>query len=108
VTEKGDIRYRGISQYTKQWSWQYTHGGKLAENIVQAICGDILSGGIHTAEAHGYPVVLTVHDELITEPEDLPEYNSEHLAKLVSVTPEWAAGFPLSAAGYDAYRYRKE
>jgi DNA polymerase bacteriophage-type len=108
ISDKGDLRYRGINQYTRQWSWQKTHGGKIAENAVQAICGDILSIGIQIAEDNGYPMVLSVHDELATEPLDLPEFNHWNLSKLVSVPIPWAPGFPIAAAGYDAYRYRKE
>lgn len=108
LTSSGSIRYRGINQYTKQWSWIKTHGGKIAENVIQAICGDLLSNGMQEAETFGYETVLTVHDELITEAPDTDEYSVEELSEIICRLPEWAFGFPLTASGYEAHRYRKE
>ena len=56
----------------------------------------------------GFEIVLTVHDEIIAEAPDTPEYNSEAMAALMSAVPSWAEGLPLAAAGFEAYRYRKE
>jgi DNA polymerase bacteriophage-type len=52
--------------------------------------------------------VLTVHDELLTEPPDSDEFSSDALAEMMSTNPPWAAGLPLAAAGFEAYRYRKD
>ena len=59
-------------------------------------------------EAAGYKVVLSVHDELITECPDTPEYSAEHLSRLMSTAPAWASDLPLAAAGFEAYRYKKD
>ena len=49
-----------------------------------------------------------VHDELITETPDKPEFNAKELSKIMSTNPPWAKGLPLAAAGFEAYRYRKD
>ena len=59
-------------------------------------------------EAAGYRIVLTVHDEIISEVPDDPRYSVDELAKLMSTNPPWAAGLPLAAAGFETYRYRKD
>jgi DNA polymerase len=106
--EGGSIEYRGINQYTRKWSWLKTYGGKLVENVTQAVSRDILAASMQGIEDAGYQIVLTVHDEIIAEAPDSPEFNAEHLASLMIAKPHWAEGLPLAAAGFEAYRYRKE
>jgi DNA polymerase len=107
VNDKGEISYMGINQYSRKWSRLGTYGGKLAENITQAVARDVLVENFPAIEAAGYEMVLTVHDEDITEAPDLPEYNSDALAAIMSTNPKWAKGLPLAAAGFDSYRYKK-
>ena len=76
--------------------------------MIQAIARDVLVSSMQPAEDAGYRVVLSVHDELITETEDSPAYNEKGLAKIMSTAPIWAEGLPLSAAGFEGYRYRKD
>jgi DNA polymerase len=102
------ISYMGINQYSRKWSRLGTYGGKLAENITQAAARDVLVENFPQIEAAGYELVLTVHDEDITEAPDLPEYNAEALAGLMSTNPKWAKGLPLAAAGFESQRYRKD
>lgn len=78
------------------------------ENITQAASRDILAANMPAVEDAGYEIVLSVHDELITEAPDSPEYSSDHMAALMSTVPAWAEGLPLSAAGFESYRYRKD
>jgi len=59
-------------------------------------------------ESAGFEIVLTVHDEVITEAPDHPDFNADHLAGLMATNPTWADGLPLAAAGFEAYRYRKD
>lgn len=108
VDDAGQLSYMGVSQYTRQWTRIKTYGGKLIENADQASARDVLAASMPAAEAHGYPIVLTVHDELITEPEDSSIYCAQELAALMSAAPAWATGLPLAAAGFEAYRYRKD
>lgn len=102
------ILFSGQNQYTRKWSELQTYGGKLVENAVQAIAGDLLMGAKGRAEAAGYPPVLPVHDELLTEPLDQPTFNVAGLASVMCDLPDWAAGMPVTAAGFETYRYRKE
>ena len=101
------ITYMGIDQFSRKWVRQYTHGGKLFENLCQAIARDIMAANMPLIEAAGYTTVLTVHDEIIAEAPDRSEFNAKHLASLLSANPEWAPDIPLAAAGFETYRYRK-
>lgn len=101
------IKYQGENQLTRQWTTLYTHGGKACENIVQALCRDLLAHAMINVERDGYPIVLSVHDELVCETPDTPEYTVAKLEKLMCALPEWAEGFPLVAEGSEMYRYAK-
>ncbi|ASH99365.1 DNA polymerase [Escherichia phage ST20] len=101
------IKYQGENQLTRQWGFQYTYSGKLVENCTQALCRDLLANALLNVEANGYPIVLHVHDEIICETPDLPEYNVAELERLMCALPEWAEGFPLVAEGQELKRYAK-
>jgi DNA polymerase bacteriophage-type len=102
------IKYLGVNQYSRKWGYLSTYGGKLAENLTQAASRDILAYGMQNAEAAGYNVVLSVHDELLTETPDTPEFNHNQLSQIMATAPAWAKDLPLAAAGFEAYRYRKD
>lgn len=78
------------------------------ENITQAVACDLLSEGLLRMDAAGYKTVLTIHDEAITEAPDTDEFTFKKMEHLMSTLPDWAPGLPLVAAGYEAYRYRKD
>jgi DNA polymerase len=101
------ITYMGKDPYTRQWVRLTTYGGKLAENITQAVDRDILAHGLLTADKHNYKTVLHVHDEAVTETPDTSEYTHDTLSYLLCILPTWAVGLPLAAEGFEAYRYRK-
>lgn len=101
------IRYMGENQTTRQWSKQYTYGGKLAENITQALCRDLLAVALVEVDAAGWPIVLHVHDEIVTEVPNTPEYTVDKLSALMCKLPSWAEGFPLAAEGDELMRYAK-
>nr|DAU91331.1 MAG TPA: DNA polymerase I [Caudoviricetes sp.] len=101
------IKYQGENQLTRQWGFQYTYSGKLVENCTQALCRDLLANALLNVEANGYPIVLHVHDEIICETPDTPEYNVAELERLMCELPEWAEGFPLVAEGQELKRYAK-
>lgn len=101
------IKYQGENQLTRQWTTLYTHGGKACENIVQALCRDLLAYAMINVEGSGYPIVLSVHDELVCETPDTPEYTVAELERLMCELPEWAEGFPLVAEGAEMKRYAK-
>jgi DNA polymerase len=108
INDAGQLVYEGINQYTRKWELLETYYGKLVENVVQAVARDVFMTGMRRAEEAGYSVVLRVHDELVCEVPDEATFTHEALADMMSDNPSWSVGLPLSAAGFEAYRYRKE
>ncbi|HSV48331.1 MAG TPA: DNA polymerase I [Ramlibacter sp.] len=108
VDETGQISYMGVNQYTRQWNRLKTYGGKIFENVCQAVARDVMAHNMPAIEAAGYEIVLTVHDEVITEALDSPDFNPDHLGSLLAAVPPWATGMPLAAGGFEDYRYRKD
>ena len=106
VDEAGEITYVGVNQYTRQWGRLKTYGGKLVENATQALARDLMAVNMPEIERQGFNILLSIHDELITETG--PHGSAEHLSALMSRRPEWAPGLPLAAAGFECYRYRKD
>ena len=103
----GKLSYMGVNQYTRKWERIRTYGGKLVENTTQACARDVLAWNMPEIEARGFPIILSVHDELVTEPLDRGQWSSDTLSSLMSAVPPWAQGLPLAAEGYEAQRYRK-
>jgi DNA polymerase len=102
------VTYMGVDQFTRKWTRISTHGGKLFENLCQAVARDVMAANMPRIEEAGYQIVLTVHDEIIAEAPDQPEFNADHLASLLATNPDWAPDMPLAAAGFETYRYRKD
>jgi DNA polymerase len=107
-TGRTKISYMGLNQYTPRWGRIDTYGGKIFENICQAVARDVMAYNMPLIEAAGYQIILTVHDEVICEAPDEDCYNPEHLAALLCASPPWADGMPLAAAGFESYRYKKD
>lgn len=101
------IRYMGENQTTRQWGKQYTYGGKLAENVTQALCRDLLANALVTVENAGWPIILHIHDECVCEVPNTEEYTAKMLEDMMCILPSWAAGFPLAAEGAELKRYAK-
>lgn len=79
-----------------------TYGGRLTENVTQAVARDILAEALVRLEHAGYPVVGHVHDEVIVESTDL-----EDITRIMTEVPRWARGLPLDGEGFVCDRYRK-
>lgn len=102
------IRYMGQNQTTRQWSKQYTYGGKLSENVTQALCRDLLAYALVNVELNqGWPIVLHVHDEIVCDVPKTDEYSIQGLISKMCELPSWAGGFPLAATGDELMRYAK-
>lgn len=108
INDEGQITYMGVNQYTRKWERLETYGGKLVENATQAIARDIMANNMVAIEEAGYPIVLSVHDELLTDTPDTAKYSHKELSALLATNPPWAEGLPLAAAGFETFRYRKE
>lgn len=110
--EKKELYYdgigHGVGQRTTGWGEVYTYGGKLMENIVQAISRDVLAYGMTLANERGGLIVLHVHDEICCLSDNKPEaFSLPDLEECMSKTPEWAVGLPLKAEGYEGKYYKK-
>lgn len=103
------IKYRGMSQTTRQWTFIDTYGGKLVENIVQAVARDLLAYSMRKLDANGFTIAMHVHDEAICEvPTGGQEESLARMCELMGEAPEWANGLPLDADGYLTPFYKKD
>jgi DNA polymerase len=109
IAEWGDevncLKYWSVDSQSHSWMKTKTYGGKLVENIVQAVSRDILAAALVKAEARGYNPVFHVHDEIVCEIG--PEHSLDNLRQLMTEVPSWAKGCPIGAAGFCGRRYRK-
>ena len=101
------LSHNVVDSTTKQWVRRFAHGGVLTENVIQALCRDILVEALLRLEANGFPIVLHVHDEAVAE---VPTGTRtlEEFIRVMTVPPAWADGFPISASGWTGERYRKD
>lgn len=106
--EGNQISYMGLNHYTRKWTRLKMYGGKFLENICQFGARDVMAWNMPYAEAEGYNIILTVHDELISEAPDTDEYSAAGLSKILASNPDWALDLPLAAGGFEGYRYRKD
>lgn len=100
------VRVYGTNSVTRKWQTYDLYSGLLAENAVQAIARDVLVEAMLRAEARDFPVVLSVHDEVVCE---LPESkgSAHELEEIMREIPLWAEGLPLNAEGWEGFRFRK-
>ncbi|MDP4089251.1 MAG: DNA polymerase [Bacillota bacterium] len=100
------LYYRGINQDSKKWENIATYGGKLTENIVQAIARDCLAESLKRLEAAGYQTVIHVHDEVILDaPKDMADLKI--VTEIMGQPIPWAPGLLLRADGYETEFYKK-
>lgn len=91
----------------KSWIQTDTYGGRLVENLTQAAARDVLAYNM-PAISEQAEILLTVHDEVITEVPIDSDFTHETLSSLLATQPSWANGLPLNAEGFEALRYRKD
>lgn len=119
------LRYMSVDSQTKKWVRTGTYGGKIVENITQAVARDVMAHAMIQCDEEGvYDLVMTVHDEMVTEVDqdvgmELVQvgekdgkaiYRAEGLVdfeRLMGDKPEWAAGCPITAEAERMPRYRK-
>jgi DNA polymerase len=100
-----EISYMGVDSKTKQWVRRSTYGGSLVESICQAVAADLLQEAMHRLEANGYPVILSVHDEVVCH---APAHLSvEKFDVLMKARPQWALDLPVECESHASRRYGK-
>lgn len=100
------VTFMGMNTHTHQWERCSTYGGKLTENVVQALCRDLMAEAMLRLRDTIYTPVLTVHDEIIAEVDE-GEGSVAEFEAIMTEQPEWAAGFPIAAGGWRGKRFRK-
>lgn len=105
--EREALHYHGINQNTEKWEIIPTYGGKLVENVTQAIARDCLAEALMRVSRTGYQVVMHVHDELVLEaPKEAADLNT--VCEIMSQPLPWAPGLLLNADGFITEFYKKE
>ena len=100
------VHYYTVGQQTRKWEVASTYGGKMVENIVQAIARDCLAETLKRIDARGLQVVFHVHDEVII---DAPmETTVEEICGLMAEPIPWAPGLILRGAGFESSYYMKD
>ena len=102
---KPSLHYWGAN--TGNWCDLETYGGKLTENVVQAIARDCLAAALQRIEDAGYRIVMHIHDEVIL---DVPEERADldEICRLMCEPIDWAPGLLLSADGFVGDYYKKD
>jgi DNA polymerase len=103
------LHFWGVDQDTKKWGVVSTYGGKLVENITQAIARDCLAESIVRLTHAGYPILFHVHDEVIVEVlKETAHKDLEEVFAAMGQPISWAPGLLLKADGFTTDFYKKE
>jgi DNA polymerase len=107
-----EMRYRdeGLEfwgQYQGKFIWVDTYGGKLAENVTQAIARDLMANSLLELEKEDWNPVFLVHDEGICEV-SMDFGTLDMLSSIMCRVPSWAEGVPMDVGGFECIRYRKD
>lgn len=101
------ISYMGMEQTKKKWTRIETYGGKLVENVVQAIARDCLALSIERLKAAGYNVIFHIHDEVVIECDE-DKASLEEVTRIMSEPIPWAPELPLNAEGWVGKFFKKD
>ena len=105
--DREGLTYEGSEQTSGKWTRLRTYGGKLVENIVQAIARDCLAAAMTRLEAEGYQIVMHIHDEVVIEcPADACDL--DNVCRIMGRPIDWAPGLILTADGYVTDYYKKD
>lgn len=106
IFNKYIITYEGIDPTTKKSKRLTTYGGKLVENIVQAIARDVLAQAMINLKNHGFNIVMHVHDEIVLEVEDKIS-SIEEICEIMCKENKYLKGLKLKADGFESKYYKK-
>lgn len=103
------VCYLGQSGQGGKWEPMETYGGKLTENITQAVARDCLFYAMENLTRAGFQIVFDIHDEVVIEaPENDPAQTLEAVTNILSRSPSWARDLPLAADGWTGPYFRKD
>lgn len=104
---KDKLTYEGIEPNTRKWGRVDTYGGKLTENIIQAIARDCLAESMLSLDDRGYKIAFHVHDEVVL---DVPNNFGllEEVEDIMGMDISWAPGLPLRAEAFESNYYKKD
>lgn len=105
--DKDGLTYEGVDQTTRAWCRQKTYGGKLVENLVQAIARDCLAVSMMRLYEAEYKIRLHIHDEVVLDvPKQLDAMGA--IVEMMGQPIDWAPGLPLRADAYETEFYKKD
>ncbi len=105
--ERPAIRYMHVNGTTRKWERTATYGGKLVENITQAVARDVMANAMMLAhEGDTYDTIMSIHDELVCEVDE-DKGSLDEFESLMSMVPPWAHQCPITAEAERYKRYRK-
>lgn len=102
---RDQVTYMGVSS-AKKWERIESYGPKFVENIVQATSASLLAFAMEVLTDCGYKIVMHIHDEVVIDAHK--DAKLDEVCKLMSLTPAWAKGLVLNAAGYECDFYQKD
>jgi DNA polymerase bacteriophage-type len=101
--QPGDYRHKELSFDDPRRGWrERTYGGKLTENITQAVARDVMAEALVRLTDAGFRVVGHVHDEILVE-----GHHKDEVERIMTQVPSWAEGLPIDGEGFVCNRYRK-
>ena len=104
--DRESLHYMSTNQTTKKWGLTDTWGGKLVENITQAVARDCLAETLLRLKRKGLTAVFHVHDEVIVEVDSAGQLDD--ILDIMAEPLDWAPGLPLKGAGFCAEYYQKD
>lgn len=108
LASAGSLTYEGLDQKTKQWTRLSTYGGKLVENITQAVARDCLRESMLALDAEDFPQLFTVHDEIVLEAHLASAHTLQQAEEIMGRPIPWAPGLPLRGDGFETPYYQNE
>ena len=104
---KDKLTHEGIMAGTRKWGRVDTYGGKLTENIIQAVARDCLAESMFRLHKAGYKIAFHVHDEVVLDvPKD--KGSVKEVEEIMGLPIDWAPGLPLRAEGFETEYYKKD
>lgn len=104
--DRESLHYMSTNQTTKKWGQTDTWGGKLVENITQAVARDCLAETLLRLKRRGLTAVFHVHDEVIVEVDSTGQL--DEILDIMAEPLDWAPGLPLKGAGFCCEYYQKD